>query len=155
MSSSLPYFRQSLHIFLGDLLVTSSCLSNDSSLLIWLHIMISSSLHILYSQELTIFLVSCSYTTTSYSMRTYYVDFICPCTERHSSIDHTSKYRSPLPATIWHDFTVSSVSTYIYIYIYIYTYLILFSLSHPLAFFLEWRASFPWLAPSVCHHIWE
>ena len=116
-SSSLPNFRQSSHIFLGDLLVTSSWLPDGNCLLTWLHFMISPFLHVLHSQELTTFLVSCSYTTTSYSMRTYYVDFICPCTDRYSSIDHTSKYIISLPATIWHDFIASNVSIYIYTYL--------------------------------------
>ena len=80
-SSSLPDFCQSLHILPGDLLVTSSWLLDDKCLLTWFHFMIFSFLHILHSQELTNFLVSHSYTTTSYSMRIYYVDFIYQCTE--------------------------------------------------------------------------
>ena len=99
-SSSLPDFCQSLHIFLGDLLVTSSWLPNDTFLSTWLSFMISSFLHILHSQELTTFLVYFSYTTASYSMRTYYADFICQSTERSFFIDHTSKYGSLLLATI-------------------------------------------------------
>ena len=31
----------------------------------------------------------------------------------------------------------------------------LYHLSRPIAVLLEWRASFPWPAPSICHHIPE
>ena len=91
-------------------------------------------------QNLTNFPVSRSYTTTSYSMTIYYVDFISQCTERSSFIDHTSKYGSLLPATLWHDFTASSVN--------IYTYLIHFSFKSSFNSFTRMKSFIP-LACSI------
>ena len=83
-SSSLSDFCQSPHIFPGDLLVTSSWPMDDNSLLTWLHFMIYSSLHLLYSQELPVSSSLFAYNHLIFHMRTYLISFVSGnlCTRR-------------------------------------------------------------------------
>ena len=61
--------------------------------------------------------------------------------------NQTSKDRSSLPATIWHDFIASSASIYIHVPRSFSFWVILQQFS------LEWKFSFSWPALSICHHI--
>ena len=146
-SSSLPKFYWSLHIFPGDLLVTSS----------WLR-MITASWHGFPSWSLPFFFHTASFPGTSsiqflvciqpliLHMRTYYVDFMTSYVPK----DILLSLIILLKIEVHHPQPYDMTSQH---RVLAYMYLILFLLSHPATILLEWRTSFPWLASSICHHV--